>query len=137
LTILLITWLSTAGVFEPRDNLEEYNRTALLVTRVLIAPLYTVIGLNLYAAVALVMAAVALGSNSSEVTEARSMLSIWGIVAHSFEFAAGRRRITRVEDLFLERHNKLTMLEMIGVEKVEGSTRLTFRLKDAGENDSE
>lgn len=119
-----------AGVFTSRPNREEQTREEFLVSRVPMAPFYTLIIFNLmYAFIGGVVAVFALRASwyCVGVTETRAGLSVWGVVAHSFESTTGTiRKVKKVEDLFEESHDANATHGVIGIEKGD-SARWRFR----------
>jgi len=77
-----------AGVFTPTENIMEWNKQMVLLTRIPFAPFYVLVLLNaLYATIALLLGVVSvvniLRRHSSGAVQAK--LSVWGLVHHAFQ----------------------------------------------------
>jgi hypothetical protein len=94
---------ATAGMLEPRVNLQEQQRRQFLVARVPMAPLFTLVAANiLYALFGLAMAVAACLSRPKTNNNIRERLSLRGLVASLFENNRSKMYVTDARDLFDE-----------------------------------
>jgi len=77
-----------AGVFTPTENIKEWTKQMVLLTRIPFAPFYVLVFLNaMYATIGLLLGVVSvvniLGRYSPGAVQAK--LSVWGLVDHAFQ----------------------------------------------------
>lgn len=102
------------GITEPAFNLAERTREHLLVTRLPKAPFFTLIVLNLlYAALGVLLAALAVASQPRRTRDVQARLSIAGLVAALFEartssasMTQSKRSASGIEGVFAEYYQR-------------------------------
>lgn len=106
-----------AGAFSPRANEEEQLTEILVVTRLPLAPLYTLICLNfLYGVVSVIVAIIALFDNASSdsVRCVQGQLSVWGLIFQAFQIPVQEKHI---QDGDCEEGQESVRSIVVGVEK--------------------
>ena len=94
----------SARVYDPQLNLEEQALNTFLVARITRASLWALIAVNLgYVAFGAILALVALLSNSPNIRDVQSRLSVAGLVAAACEGSHAQKDVEELEDLFSER----------------------------------
>lgn len=108
-----------AGVFSPRNNLEEQFRNTFLVAKIPFRPFYLLVVLNLlYATAGLIMGIVALWAQEyAGVREIQSRLTISGLVSQCLEPPVVE--VQHMSDRFEERYGN--RLNVVGMEKLPDS----------------
>jgi hypothetical protein len=79
---------NAAGIFSPRTNELEQQRSVILVTRLPLVPFYMLVGVSfLYILISIVVALVALyvSSHPYGTASVKQRLNVWGLVEHGFK----------------------------------------------------
>ena len=108
-----------AGVFSPRNNLEEQYRITFLVAKIPFRPFYLLVALNLlYATAGLITGIIALWAEGyAGVREIQSRLTVSGLVSQCFEPPV--IEVQQVSDRFEEHRGNRSAV--VGMEKAPDS----------------
>lgn len=109
-----------AEAVAPQPALAAQERESFLVTRVPLAPLFTLVLANLlFVAMGFILTFVALASSGGELREIQSRLSVKGLIADRFEGVRGRNGVKSLEEHFEESEGRGSM--RVGLDSAEGS----------------
>jgi hypothetical protein len=93
----------SADAVVPSRALAAQQRNSFFVSRVQVAPLFTLVAANLlFVLLGVVLTIIALVAGNEEVHDVQARLSIVGLVAESFEGSRARQRVENMNELFQE-----------------------------------